>query len=70
MLKTYSDAGSIGFPVPSMYELYVNQTNFTIPGQNYTIYLWDEYKEVYNGTSLVDLMEIHTWSQKTSLCQP
>lgn len=53
-VENYSDAGSIGFPVPSMHELYVNQTNFTIPGQNHTLYLWDEYKEVYNGTTLVD----------------
>ena len=50
-VENYSDAGRIGFPVPSMHELYVNQTNFTIPGQNYTLYLWDSTKKLqwYNS---------------------
>jgi len=47
-----SNAGSIGFPVPSMVEQYPGQENTTING--YTIYFWDEYDEVYNGNSLVD----------------
>ncbi|MGY8746124.1 MAG: hypothetical protein ACKVG2_06175, partial [Candidatus Poseidoniales archaeon] len=51
-VENQSNAGSIGFPVPSMVERYTNQTNKTINGN--TVYLWDEYNEVYNGTTLVD----------------
>ncbi|MBD37732.1 MAG: hypothetical protein CMB10_01680 [Euryarchaeota archaeon] len=47
-----SNAGNIGFPVPSMVEQYPGQENTTING--YTIYFWDQYDEVYNGNSLVD----------------
>ena len=49
-----TDGGNFSFPIPSMVERYPNQENFTLAGTSQTIYLWDQYDEVYNGTTLVD----------------
>jgi hypothetical protein len=49
-----TDGGNFSFPIPSMVERYPNQENFTLAGTSQKIYLWDQYDEVYNGTTLVD----------------
>ena len=55
-VENSSDGGNFSFPVPSLIERYNNQRseNLTLNGSNVEIFLWDEFDEIYNGTTLTD----------------
>lgn len=55
-VENSSDGGNFSFPVPSLIERYNNQRseNLTLYGSNVEIFLWDEFDEIYNGTTLTD----------------